>query len=89
MKHHRSRSLRRAKVRTPGARLKIVYRPRKPQGAHCAQCGMPLHGVPRARPVVMRTLPKTKKRPERPYGGMLCSRCTRLTLIQNIRRTHP
>lgn len=33
---------------------------------------------------VKKNLPKTHKRPERPYGGVLCSACTRDTIRANI-----
>ena len=70
---HRTRSLRRKQVRTPGGRLVIHYKKRRPKIAHCATCKKPLKGIPRERPYIMHKLPKTKKRPERPYGGILCS----------------
>jgi large subunit ribosomal protein L34e len=73
----RSRSLRHVRVRTPGSRVVIHHEKRKPKIAHCAKCGAILKGVPRARPFKMHNLPKTKKRPERPFGGMLCSACSR------------
>lgn len=81
----RSRTLRRIYVKTPGARTVIHYRPRKPSKAHCAHCGVQLAGVPREFVSVMKNLPKTAKRPERPYGGMLCSACTRTVLRQKGR----
>mgnify|MGYP000483424248 CR=1 FL=1 len=77
MKGTEARSKKMVKVRTPGGRLKIRYRKRKPNPARCAKCGKILHGVPRELPSKMRNLPKTKKRPERPYGGYLCSKCMR------------
>ncbi len=73
----RTRSLKRKKVRTPGNRIVIHYERKKPKVAKCAVCGKPLLGVPRLNPSEMRKLPKTKKRPERPYGGNLCSECMR------------
>ena len=76
----RSRSLRRVKVRLPSGKVKIRYEKRKPKQAKCAICGKPLHGVPRE----TRNLAKTKKRPERPYGGYLCSRCMREVIKQKI-----
>jgi ribosomal protein L34E len=30
-------------------------------------------------------MPKTQKRPERPFGGMLCSACMRRKIITNNR----
>ena len=73
----RSRSLKRRRVRTPGNKLTTHYKKKKPGVARCAICKKPLHGVPRLNPPEMGKLPKTKKRPERPYGGKLCSKCTR------------
>ena len=73
----KSGSFRKVQVRTPGGRTVTHYVKRKPSIAHCAICGAPLHGVPRERPVKMRNLPKSSKRPERPYGGYLCSSCMR------------
>ncbi len=73
----RSGHFRRVWVKTPGSKSVIHYRERKPKKAHCGSCGSLLSGVPREKPSVMRRLPKTAKRPERPYGGVLCSRCMR------------
>ena len=72
---YKSRTLRRVKVRTPGGNVVVHYRRRKPAKAQCAVCGDVLKGVARANK--LRNLPKTDKRPERPYGGVLCSRCMR------------
>jgi len=33
----------------------------------------------------MQKLAKTKKRPERPYGGNLCSKCMRSLMIDKAR----
>lgn len=73
----RSRSLRRVKVKTPGSKVVTHYRKRKPKIGHCGNCGAILKGVPRARPKKMQKLSKSKKRPQRPYGGSLCTKCTR------------
>lgn len=81
----RSRSLRRVTRRTPGAQTVKQYKKRKPSKAKCADCGKVLAGVPRERPSKMRTMPKTQKRPERPFGGKLCSACTRKTILQKAR----
>ena len=83
----RSRSFRRKHVNTPGSRATIHYLKKKPGPARCAKCSQPLHGVPRELPSVIGKLPKTKKRPERPYGGNLCSACTReLMRSKNMER---
>jgi len=73
----RSRSKKRRRVRTPGKRLVTHYKRKKPGIARCAVCKKSLHGVPRLNPSEMEKLPKSKKRPERPYGGNLCSKCMR------------
>ena len=78
----KSRSLRRVFRRTPGGNVRLYYRKRKPKAAKCASCGAVLKGVPRERPSKMRNMAKTEKRPERPYGGVLCSKCMRKTIIK-------
>ena len=78
---YRSRSLRRVFVKTPGGENKLTHRKRKPSKAICAKCGTVLKGVANERPHKMQNMPKTKKRPERPFGGVLCSKCTRLKII--------
>ena len=73
----RSRTFRRIKVKTPGNRNTIHYRLRKPAKAQCGKCGRPLQGVARARPIQLRRFSRSQKSPERPFGGVLCSSCTR------------
>lgn len=78
----RSRSLKRECKRTPGGKPVIHYRRKRAGKAKCASCKSPLNGVPALRPSELRKLPKSKRRPNRPYGGNLCSRCMR-NLIKN------
>ena len=82
---HRSRSFRRIYKKVPGGATHVRYERRKPKKAHCAACRRPLSGMPQLRAFKARTTAKTMKRPERPYGGMLCSPCTRLKIIDNAR----
>jgi len=79
----RSRSLRRIFVRTP-KQTKLVYAKRKPSKAHCANCGAVLHGVPSDKRYKIAKLAKTEKRPQRPYGGVLCSKCMRLKIKDSL-----
>ena len=65
------------RVRTPSGKVVTKIEEARPSFAKCASCGKPLHGIPRLIPAKMRKLPKTKRRPERPYGGYLCSECSR------------
>ncbi len=83
----RSKSLRRIHKRTPGGRHVVHYERRRPGPARCARCGRPLNGVPRLRPSKLRALPKTAKRPERPYGGVLCPSCLAELLRQQVRKS--
>ncbi len=82
----RSRSLRKIFRKVPGGRVSIHYKKRKPKAARCGDCGAVLKGVPRELPFRMRSMAKTKKRPERPYGGVLCSKCMRQTIIEKVRQ---
>lgn len=78
---YRSRTYRRVFRKTTSG-VALHYRRRKPSRAQCGECGALLHGVPRELPYKMASMPKTKKRPERPYGGNLCSRCMRILIIE-------
>ncbi len=80
----KSRSLRRIHVKTPGGRTTVHYKYRKPKAAKCS-CGAVLKGIVRERPYKMKKIAKTKKRPTRPYGGVLCSRCLRKMLVEKAR----
>ena len=85
MKTQKSRSLRRIKVKVPGGTTKLVYKKRKPKKAKCSICGAALKGVPRENATKMKNLAKTKKRPQRPYGGVLCSMCMRKLMVSKAR----
>jgi len=83
---YRSRSLRRVKIRTPGGENKVSFRKRKPSKAICSECKAILPGVPRERPTKMQNMPKSEKRPERPYAGNLCSKCMRKVMVAKARK---
>ena len=77
MEPHKRR-LKKVKVRTPGGRVVVHVRREKTSKHVCALCGRPLHGVPHGRrPVEVRKLSKTERRPERIFGGVLCAECAR------------
>jgi large subunit ribosomal protein L34e len=65
------------KVKAPGGAVKMQYRKRKPSIAKCSKCKSPLKGIPRLRPVKMQNISKSQKTVARPYGGNMCSSCTR------------
>ena len=84
-RYKRSRSIRKVKRKVPGSRTAIHYERKGPKAARCAKCNSILKGIPRGRAFMMHALPKTKKRPERPYGGNLCSRCMRDLIVEKAR----
>ena len=83
----RSRSLRRVYKKTPGARNVIHYEGKKPKVARCPVTGDKLKGVPRENPSKMKKMPKSSKRPERPFGGVLSSKASRSVLKRKARST--
>ncbi len=81
---YKSRSRRRVFVKTSG-KTRIHYRKRKPSKSKCAKCKAILKGVPHVRASKLKSIPKTKKRPERPFGGVLCSKCMRIEIKRRIK----
>jgi large subunit ribosomal protein L34e len=82
---HKSGRYRKIFVKAPGGKTKVQFRERKPSKAVCGSCKKQLSGVPRERPAVLGKLPKTQRRPERPFGGVLCSKCMRAVLKEEVR----
>lgn len=80
----KSRTFARIKTKLPGGSTVTKYKLRKPKVLTCA-CGKALKGIPRLRPTKMRNLPLSKKRVERPYGGNLCSKCSRELIKKQAR----
>ena len=78
--------MRRVYTRTPGSRTVVHYTRRKPKAPHCAQCGDVLKGTTRLRPSMQGKAAKSSRRPERPYGGMLCAACMRRTIVEQVRK---
>jgi large subunit ribosomal protein L34e len=81
----RTRSLRKIRKKLPGGASIIHYIKKKPKRAVCANCGKPLHGVAGGLTSRVRGLSKSRKRPERPYGGKLCAKCARAQIKKKIR----
>lgn len=77
-------SLRKIKKKIPGGASIIFYFKKKPSPAKCGDCGKPLHGVKSERPSKMKGK-KSQKRVSRPYGGNLCSACSRKRLKAKVR----
>ena len=83
----RSRSLRRIQKKMPGGKTKQIYVKKKPKIHKCAECGAELKGIPRLNPTKAKNIPKTKKRPERPYGSFLCNKCAKEKFKKEARLT--
>jgi large subunit ribosomal protein L34e len=81
----RSRSLIKEKVVTPSGRRVTHFIRKAPERAKCASCGKILAGVPRGLPCRIRKLPVSCRRPSRPYGGNLCTECTRKIMKEKAR----
>ena len=81
---HKNRSFRKIFVKLAD-KVVLRYKKRKPKQAHCGRCSRLLQGVPRDRPYKMQNRAKTTKRPDRPYGGVLCSRCLRQEMVSRAR----
>ncbi len=79
--NQRSRTKRRKVVRTPGGNLVTHYVSRNHKKAVCQRCGKPLHGIPRKSTLNS----KTKAKPGRPYGGVLCSSCSRQAIKEGVK----
>ncbi len=77
---YRTRSLRKIQKRTPGGHRTVHYEKKGTNLYRCAICGRPLFGVPRN----PREVPRSSRRPERPYGGYLCAECLRKELITAV-----
>ena len=73
--------LRKLQVKTSKG-VKWIVKRKKPSPAHCATCGNKLHAVPNRNVAEMKKLSKTQKRPERPYGGVLCGTCMKNHFIE-------
>ena len=82
----KSRTLRRVAKLLPGNRVVIHFEKRNPKLARCASCGTSLFGAPRARQTRLKNMAKTERRPERPYGGVLCSACSRQKIKLSARK---
>jgi large subunit ribosomal protein L34e len=81
----KSRTFARKSKRTING-TKFVYTRRKPKLGKCSVTGETLKGVPRALPVKMRKMAASKKRPTRPFGGVLSSRASREEIKSRARR---
>ncbi|MDO5850980.1 MAG: 50S ribosomal protein L34e [Methanobacteriaceae archaeon] len=83
---YRTKSLKAVSKKVPGGRNVTHYKKKKPSKHVCANCGRTLDAVPRGRPYEIRKLSKNSRKPNRPYGGNLCTNCTK-KLFKNEARS--
>ncbi|HID60771.1 MAG TPA: 50S ribosomal protein L34e [Hadesarchaea archaeon] len=84
-RRYRSKSYKQWLVRTPGRRAVSHYREKRANAARCASCGRPLGGVPWMRANELRSIPRSSRMPNRPFGGYLCLACTRQFIKETAR----
>jgi len=77
------KSTKKYKVKTPGGRTVAHFKKRKSSYARCKKCGAKLNR-PKLSVEQLKRLPKTKKRPERPFPE-LCSKCMREHFKEKVR----
>jgi large subunit ribosomal protein L34e len=82
----RTKTFRKVFVKTPGGKTVTQYKRRKPSHAKCANCERRLAGVPRDIPARIKKLPKTQRRPDRPFGGIYCPKCSKQKILETIRK---
>lgn len=70
---------------SPGGKPGVIYKLKKPSPALCGLCRSRLHAVPRLAPPELKKLSKTERRPERVFGGILCTRCSGQVLKEAAR----
>ena len=68
---------------TKGVKIKIKLR--KPRAPICSACRKKLKGTLNMKTVKQKNSARTKKRPERKYGGVLCSKCARQKIKEEVR----
>lgn len=80
----KSRTFRRVDVKTASG-TKTRYDRRKPKAATCPETGEKLKGVPRVLPSELKKIPKSSRRPSRPFGGVLSSKATKALMKKKAR----
>lgn len=71
--------------KSPTGKRVTLYRKKKTAKRHCALCGARLHGIPSTTLSGLRRYAKTKKRPERLFGGVLCGKCVSRVVKEKAR----
>lgn len=81
----KNRTFKRVRVSLPGGGSKIQYRRARNGAPQCADCGGVLKGTARGSPSQIMKLSKSERRPDRLFGGVLCSACSKERIILRAR----
>ena len=81
----KSKSERKVFVKTPN-RNKISLRKSKPNKRTCKECGAFLIGIKRNNAFSLKKVGKSKKRSNRKFGGDLCSKCSRVKIVEEVKK---
>ncbi|TFF90945.1 MAG: 50S ribosomal protein L34e [Promethearchaeota archaeon] len=82
---YRSRSKPRKVVKLPSKEYTTHYKRKRYSYDKCAICKKELHGMSSRDPKKRRRTAKSRRAPNRLYGGNLCPSCLRSALINEIR----
>ncbi|NIO44591.1 MAG: 50S ribosomal protein L34e [Candidatus Aenigmarchaeota archaeon] len=78
-----SKSLKKYKIKTPGGKNVTHFKKKRSSYDVCKNCGTKLNR-PKLSVKKLKRLPKTKKRPQRPFPE-LCSKCMREYFKEKVR----
>ena len=81
---YKSKSKRKVFTKTPGTRLNVHLGKSNPKGHFCGKSGAILNGKPKKTAVKFNKLSKSKKRPNRKYGGTYSHSVVKDTLEKAI-----
>ncbi len=81
----RSRTFRRVNKKLPGGKVVIHHVRRNNKLPSCAICKKELKGMSKGRDFKLKKTSISKKRPERKFGGYLCSSCSRKAIKEQSR----
>ncbi|MBS3065384.1 MAG: 50S ribosomal protein L34e [DPANN group archaeon] len=74
--------------RTPGGASIVAYKYKRHSAHKCGICKKELHGKPSGRNAYVSNLSKSQRTVERPFGGMLCSKCSRNIISLKAKLKH-
>ena len=80
----KSNSKRRVFKKSPGTRMNVHLEKSNPKGHYCGKSGAILNGIPKKTAIKFNKLSKSKKRPNRKYGGTFSHTVVKNTLEKRI-----